>query len=146
MNLPEGIKHAVSMGANEVFIEWLDAIAEDPESVLDDLGTTYQGVMTPELISETDARRMIGELGAWNSAPTPTGHGALVTRLQELQVSAGIDFAKAMIALALGNDDVPDRVKPYEDELAPLVSELKQALADGSFDEDAFDIQGVIWS
>jgi len=146
MNLPEGIKHAVSMGANEVFIEWLDAIAEDPESVLDDLGSTYQGIMTPDLITEPDARRMLGELAAWNTAPLPANHGALVERLQELQVMAGIEFARALIALALGNDDVPDRVKPYEDELGPLVSELKQALADGAFDEDAFDIQGVIWS
>jgi hypothetical protein len=68
-----------------------------------------------------------------------------VRRFETLMCNAGIDIARGLIAEATGEGDVPDRAKPYIAELAPLVAALKQAIADGDFDEAELDLAAIIW-
>lgn len=120
MNLPESIKHAVHMGANEAFLEWT---CDPTEENLETLGGSYQSI---------GADGDTADLAAW-------GDGDFET----LMVKAGIEFARGIIAQAANIGSVPDRVKPYMTELAPLVAALKTALATGDMDDEA--IGEMIW-
>lgn len=142
MNLPEGLKHAVTLGANEVLLEWLPSVIEDPKAVIDgnDLGSTYQAFLDESSIQETDAHRMLGELAAWDTA----GPGATVyAQLDATLLRAALEFARGLISLATGVGSVPAAVRPYEAELAPLVATVKQAIADGAYDDE--DVQSLVW-
>ena len=145
MNLPDGIKHAVVMGANEAFNEWLFSAQDDPAGALETLGSSYQEVTTPDMFSEDDARRFVADLAAWDDGSVDASHDARVRRFEILMCNAGIDFARGLIAQAATVGAVPDRVKPYVSELAPLVAELKKAIAEGSFDDAAFDLNAAVW-
>ncbi len=68
-----------------------------------------------------------------------------MSRFERLMCNAGIDFARGLIVEAAGAGAVHDRVKPYMRELAPLVAELKKAVAAGSFDESAYDLNEAVW-
>lgn len=148
MNLPDGLKHAASVAAGEVLIEWLEMIVADPAAVLegDELGSTYQGYLSPDLLPEAEARRMLGELAAWDPGADDGSHAGAVARFEQAQLAAGIDVARALIALATGAGRVPDPVAPHAPALAPLVDLVKQAIADQSFDEDGVDLQELVWS
>lgn len=122
MNLPEGIKHAVHMGANEALLEWT---CDPTEGGLEALGASYQ-----EIGADGDTT----DLAAWDD----DGAG-----FETLMVRAGIEFARGMIAEAANIGSVPDRVKPYMKELAPLVAMLRDALAGGDLDEEA--LSQAIW-
>jgi hypothetical protein len=139
MNLPEGIKHAVHMGANEAFLEWT---CDPTEENLETLGSSYQEVVDETTITDEDATRFIADLAAWDDGSVDDSHAARARRFEALMCNAGIDFARGMIAQAANVGSVPDRVKPYLPALAPLVSLLKQAL-DGDFDEEA--LNETIW-
>jgi hypothetical protein len=144
MNAPEAVKHAAHMAANEVLIEWLESIAEDPQAVLDgdELGSTYQNVLSAADMSDADARRMLGELAPWD----PGGAGSTVERFEAALFKAGVDIARALIALACDLEGVSDAAKPFAAELQPLVDVLKEALEEGSFDEESLDLHALIWS
>src|SRR5438093_5045835 len=98
MNLPNGIKHAVQMGANEVFLEWLDVRGDDPEEALASLGASYQEVTTPEMFTEDQARELVADLAAWDDGGVDPSHAARVRRFETLMCNAGIDLARGMIA------------------------------------------------
>lgn len=143
MNLPDGIKHALQMGANEVFYEWLDLQADDPEGALASLGASYQEVVTPEMLTEEQAERYVADLAAWDDGSIDPSHAARVERFVRLHCDAGIELARALIALATDTGDVPARVRSYEPALAPLVALLRTAIADGGFEEH--DLAALIW-
>lgn len=145
INAPEGVKQAIHMGANEAFCEWIDRAADDPEGALDSLGATYQEAMTPDALTEDEARRLVADLAAWDDGTVDTSHAARSHRFERLMCKAGIEFAHALIAEATGTGEVPDRVKPYLGELAPMVAELKKAIAAGGYDESAYDITAAIF-
>ncbi|HUS33345.1 MAG TPA: hypothetical protein VMZ53_32805 [Kofleriaceae bacterium] len=138
MNLPDGIKHAVHMGANE-FVEWLSV---DPsEEELENLGATYQSV-GEDAAPPDAAKQYIADLKAWDDGDTSQSPGA---KFESMMYTAGIEFARGLIAAAAGVGTVPDRVKPHMAELTPLVDELKTAFAEGSFDEEKVDLAAIIW-
>ena len=122
MNLPEGIKHAVHMGANEAILEWT---CDPTEENLGHLGASYQ---------EIGATGDTSDLAAWDDGGAD---------FETLMCRAGIEFARGMIAEAANIGTVPARVQPYMPELAPLVAVLRQALATGDVDEEA--IGKAIW-
>ena len=136
MNLPDGIKHAVHMGANEAFLEW---IFDPTEEYLDTLGGSYQGI--GDGAPDAQANAFIADLAAWDDG-TSASPGA---KLDALVYAAGIEFARGLIAVAAGIGATPPRVQPYMAELAPLVIELKRALSEGSFDEEEVDLAAIIW-
>lgn len=148
MNLPDGLKHAIEIGANEVFVEWLDTVIENPDAVIDgsDIGSTYQGVLSEKDLSEADARKLLADLAPWDRGGHAKTHAGVIEDLEARLLAAGIEFAHGLIALATDLDRVPERVKPFVSELTPLVEELEQAISDGSFDEGAYDLHGTIWS
>lgn len=146
MNLPAGIKHAVEMGANEVFLEWIELQADDPEGALEGLGASYQDVITPDMFTEDEVHGFVSDLAAWDDGSLDPTHRARVRRFHALVCNAGIDVARGLIAEATGTGDVPERVRPYVTELAPLIEELKRAVAVGTFDDSDFDIRAAIWS
>ncbi len=129
MNLPDGIKHAIQLGANEAFMEWTCDPSEDN---LEQLGASYQGI-GEAAASEADAARYIADLASWDDGSVE-GSGA--TKFEALILKAGIELARGLIAGAANVGTVPDRVKPYMSELAPLVAELKNVLANGNLDEE----------
>ena len=129
MNIPDGIKHAVHMGANEAFMEWTCDPSEDN---LEQLGASYQEI-GEDAATEADAARHIADLAAWDDASIE-GSGA--TKFEALMCKAGIEFARGIIAEAANIGAVPVRVKPYMRELAPLVAGLKKMLASGDLDEE----------
>jgi hypothetical protein len=148
MKLPDGLKHAVEIGANEVFVEWLDIVVEDPEAVIDgtDIGSTYQGALSAKDLSEADAKKLLADLAPWSRDGNAKTHAGVLEDLEARLLAAGIEFAHGLIALASDLDRVPERVKPFVGELTPLVEELEQAISDGSFDEGSYDLHGTIWS
>lgn len=133
------------MGANEVFLEWLDMQSYDPDEALESLGASYQEVTTPDMFTEDQARQLVADLAAWDDGSVDPSHAARVQRFERLMCNAGIDLARGMIAEATGHGDTPDRAKPYMAELAPLVAALKQAITDGSFDDQAVDLHAMIF-
>jgi hypothetical protein len=139
VNLPEGIKHAVHMGANEAFLEWT---CDPTEENLETLGSSYQEVVDETTISDADATRFIADLAAWDDGSVDDSHAARARRFERLMCNAGIDFARGLIAQAANVGAVPDRVKPYVAELSPLVEQLQRAL-EGDFDEEA--LHETIW-
>ena len=146
MNLPDGLKHAVQMGADEVFLEWLDLSRDDPEGALASLGASYQEVFRPDRFPEDDVVRWVEDLAAWDDGAGFSSHAARVRRLEVLICNAGIEFARGMIAQATGEGEIPERVRPYLPELAPLVDALKRAIAAGTFDDSSFDLAAAIWA
>lgn len=142
MNLPEGLKQAVAIGAHEVLLEWLPSVIRDPQAVLDgnDLGSTYQPFLDEGAMPEADAARLLAELAPWD--PGDDGSAAVFPRLDASLLHAAIDVARALITLATGAGRVPATVAPFAGELAPLVAVVKQAIAGGSFDDD---VQSLIW-
>ena len=123
MNLREGIKHAVHMGANEAILDWT---CDPTEKNLQHLGASYQSI---------GAEGDTAELAPWNDDDTAD--------FETLMVRAGLEFARGMIAEAANIGSVPDRAKPYMAELAPLVAALKDALATGNINEES--IGELIW-
>lgn len=145
-NLPVGLKHAVQMGADEVFLEWLDLFRDDHEGALASLGASYQEVFRPERFAEDDVARWIEDLAAWDDDDGGArSHAARVRRLEVLICEAGIEFARGMIAQATGEGEVPERVRPYLAELAPLVAGLERAIAAGDGEDASIDHSAVIW-
>ena len=140
MNLPEGIKHAVHMGANEAFLEWT---CDPTEENLETLGSSYQEVVDETTISDADATRFIADLAAWDDGSVDDSHKARARRFETLMCNAGIELARGLIARAANVGAVPERVKPYLGELTPLVELLKQTLDEGDFDEEA--LHEAIW-
>jgi len=142
MNLPEGLKQAVAIGAHEVLLEWLPSVIADPQAVLDgnDLGSTYQPFLDEGAMPEADAQALLVDLAAWD--PGDDGSAAVFPRLDASMLHAAIDIARALITLATGAGQVPPAVAPFAHELAPLVDVVKQAVAGGSFDDD---VQSLIW-
>jgi hypothetical protein len=138
MNLPDGIKHAVHMGANEAFMEW---IFDPTEEYLDTLGGSYQG-MGADAVPAAEAKQYVADLKAWDDGKSAKSPGA---KLDSLVYTAGIEFARGLIAAAANIGTVPPRVQPYMSELAPLVDELKTAVSEGSFDEEELDLAAIIW-
>jgi hypothetical protein len=136
MNLPDGIKHAVQMGANEAILEWT---CDPTEDGLDALGTSYQAI-GDDAANAADAKRFIADLAAWDDGTATGSPGA---KFEQVMCKAGIEFARGMIAQAAGIGTVPARVKPYLAELAPIVAALKDLLDGGDFDEDALSM--MIW-
>ena len=126
--------------------EWFEQIADDPASVVENFGSTYQEWMSPDITTEEAFRQHLADLSAWDTQPTPSSLDALVRHYEQVQLAAALEFAHALVALATKTGEVPHRVKPYVDELAPLVTALERALADGSFDDHSIDLHGVIWS
>src|SRR3569623_1712793 len=62
MNLPDGIKHAVEIGASAFF----ECLSVDPsEEELENLGATYQGI-GDDAASPADAQRYIADHSAWD--------------------------------------------------------------------------------
>jgi hypothetical protein len=145
MNLPDGIKHAVQMGANEVFYEWIDLHGEDPDGALESLGASYQEITTPDMFNEEQARQLVADLAAWDDGSVDASHAQRVRRFERLMCNAGIEFARGLIAEATGEGAVPDRVKPYLPQLGPLVTALEESLDEGEFDEESFDLKSAIW-
>lgn len=129
MNLPDGIKHAIHMEANQAFLEWP---CDPTEDGLEQLGASYQGV-GEGAVPDGDAERYIADLAAWNDG-TVEGSGA--TKFEALTCKAGLEFARGMIARAANVGAVPARVAPHVADHAPLVAALKQTLANGRFDEE----------
>jgi hypothetical protein len=145
MNLPDGLKHAVKMGADEVFLEWLDLSKDDPEGALESLGASYQEDFRPDRFAEDDVIRWVADLAAWDDGIGHPSHAARVRRLEVLICDAGIEFARGMIAQATGEGEIPQRVRPYLPELTPLIDELKRAIAAGTFNDSSFDLDAAIW-
>ena len=145
MDLPVGLKHAALMGANEVFLEWVDVHADDPEAALAGLGASYQDVITPDMFTEDEVRGFIDDLAPWDDGSIDPTHKARVRRFHTLLCNAGIDIARALIAEATGAGEVPERVLPFVTELAPLVEELKCAMDVGTFDDSDFDLRAAIF-
>ncbi len=137
MNLPDGIKHAVHMGANEAFMEWT---CDPTEDNLEQLGASYQDI-GEDAASDADAARYIADLAAWHDGSI---EGSPATTFEALMCKAGIEFARGLIAEAAKIGTVPARVKPYMRELAPIVAGLKTMLANGDFDEEW--LNETIWS
>lgn len=144
MQLSAGLKHAALMGAKEVFLEWVDVHAEDPEEALAGLGASYQDVITPDMFTEDEVRGFIDDLAAWDDRSIDPTHKARVRRFHTLVCEAGIEIARALIAEATGTGDVPERVQPFVAELAPLIEELKRAIAAGTFSDSDFDLRAAI--
>ncbi|MBA3459963.1 MAG: hypothetical protein H0T46_08375 [Deltaproteobacteria bacterium] len=139
MNLPDGIKHAVHMGANEALVEWLSV---DPsEEELESLGSSYQSP-GDDVVPPDEAKRYIDDLKKWDDGTVASSPGA---KLNELIYAAGVEFARGIIAEGAKIGKVPTRAKPYMKELAPLVALMKEAMNEGSFDEEAVDLHAIIW-
>jgi hypothetical protein len=136
MNLPDGIKHAVQLGANEAILEWT---CDPTEAALDTLGASYQAI-GDDAANAGDAKRYIADLAAWDDGTTTGSPGA---KFEQLMCKAGIEFARGLIAKAAGIGTVPARVKPYMAELAPLVAALAEALGGKEVDEDSLPM--MIW-
>jgi hypothetical protein len=143
MSLPEGLQQATAIAANEVLVEWLDAVIEDPAAAAEELGTTYQDYLSPDILSEADARRLLGDLKAWDPGADDGTHAGAVRRYAEAQFSAAMDVARALIAWATDVGDISPAVAPYADELAPLVDVVQGAIDEGEFDADV-DIDAIL--
>jgi hypothetical protein len=148
MQLPHALKEAASIGAAEVLFEWLEAIRDDPAAIIDgdELGSTFQPYLSPDILPEDDARRLLAELAAWDPGSDDGSHAGVVDRYQQAQLAAGLDIARGLIALACKLDRVPAAVQPYATTLAPLVTVLREAIADDGFDEGSVELDELIWS
>jgi hypothetical protein len=146
MPLSQALRQAASISANEVLFEWLDAVIDDPLAVLDgdELGSTFQDYLSPDMLPEADARRLLAELPAWDPGDDDGSHARAVERYQQAQFAAAIDIARALIALACEIDRVPAPLANHVDDLAPLVAVVRRAIETGEFDEEGVDFDALI--
>src|SRR3569833_742851 len=117
MNLTDGIKHAVEIGASEVF-EW--SSVDPSEEELENLGATYQGI-GDDAASPADAQRYIADLSEWDDGSVKDS--TPVATFEQLSFQVGLDFARAFAVDVANVVTLPARVKPYLKELAPLLLE-----------------------
>lgn len=145
MSLSEALRHATSIAANEVLFEWLDVAREDPVALLegDELGSTFQGYLSPDILPEAEARRLLAEIEAWDPGSDDGSHAGAVARYQQAQLAAAIDVSRALVALACGLDRIPASLAGQVDELAPVVAIVREALATGDVDE-VLDIESLL--
>jgi hypothetical protein len=144
MSLPEGVHQATAIAANEVLIEWLDAVIADPAAAAAELGTTYQDYLSPDSLSEADARRLLGDVAAWDPGTDDGTHAGAVQRYAQAQFAAAMDIARALIAWATDVGDVPPAVAPYATALAPLVDVIQGAIDEGGLDEEEIDLDAIL--
>lgn len=145
MPLPEAIRQATTIAAGEVLFEWLELASEDPLALLegDELGSTFQSYLSPDMISEAEARRLTAELAAWDPGSDDGSHAGAVSRYAQAQYAAAIDIARALVSLACGLDRVPAGVRSHEQGLAPVVALVRRSIESGEYDE-ATDIEGLL--
>jgi hypothetical protein len=134
--ITSGLRHALELAASEVLLEGLDAIAEDADAFLasGSLGATYQSPLGPGVLDAAVEQQLLADLAAWAPADPAL---APWQRLDRALLDAARDLAFAAITQATGAGAVPPRAQPHAAALAPLAGALRQALADGYFDEDA---------
>jgi hypothetical protein len=138
MAVPEGLKQARAIGTTELLVEWLPSIIEDAEGFLasDELGSTYQSPFGPGFPSDEEARALLSDLEPW--APPANGNPGW-QRVGDAMFDAAMDLARAIVHLATGAGEMPAKAAPFAGELAAPVATLKQAIADGEFDEAQLD-------
>ena len=140
MSLPEGLKQAAEIAANEVLVEWIDDVIADPAAAAEQLGTTFQEYLAPESLDEAEARRLLDDVKAWDRG----GDDGPVARFARARFAAAMDIARALIAWTTEVGEVPEAVAPLEAELAALVDVVGGAIDEGGFDEETFDIEGLL--
>ena len=144
----EGVKVALAIALDELFVENVSMAVEAPEALLDggQLGVTCQGYHRGALDAAA-AAAMLRDLSPWISgdlvAETLTLGGAssaldLACDLVDAAgIAAGVELATAIVRLALSQHDrVPPRARPLLAMLAPYAARLAAKIEAGDTTEE----------
>lgn len=154
--LTEGMKLALGIALNEVFVENIEAAVEDAHELLGsgDLGATYQGFHRG-VLSSTQVAAHLRDLNLWVtaehvaktfSAASDTDSVANVgcDLVDAVGLAAGIELAEAILRIAIDEADfVPARTRPWLDVLAPYGAKLAEKIANDDSDEEE-DLAGAL--
>lgn len=138
-DLPEALRQALAIAANEVLIESLEMIAEDPADYLDSgsLGATYQSFIGADTFPAAQVQSWLVDLAPWTPAT-----GEPWQRLGTALELASQDVTRAVVHRATGAGAIPAVLAVHAPAFTKVSAALKQAIADGFFDEE--ELEGLV--
>ena len=147
--LTDGMKLALGIALNEVFVENVEAAVEDAHDLLHggDLGATYQGFHRG-VLDPAGVARHLRDLNLWvtsehvaklfaSATPTSTVADVGCDLVDAVSLAAGIELAEAILRIAIDEQDfVPARTRPWLDVLAPYGARLAAKIEREDADEE----------
>ena len=133
------MRQALAIAANEVLIESLEMIAEDPADYLDSgsLGATYQSFIGADTFPAAQVQSWLVDLAPWTPAT-----GEPWQRLGTALELASQDVTRAVVHRATGAGAIPAVLAVHAPAFTKVSAALKQAIADGFFDEE--ELEGLV--
>lgn len=147
--LPDGMKTAFMIAANEIFFENVEAAVDNPRALLKsgDIGATYQDFHRG-VLDEKGAAKVLVDLAPWLTPRLVSNTLAKVKKglsaadfgcdlVDAAALAASIEIAEAILQLAIGNESaVNERVKPWLEPIQKLATRLEAKIEANDTDED----------